>query len=223
MRFTTHSHRHAGTLFAYEEPYLTLWHEVSSALDDISDDDLVQLYETKYAKSMSISAAINELIRDRLVPQGWSTESPIFADPKYNTRSETRWRLDFAKDQVSIEVAFNHGEASAWNLLKPVLASELNHVKKAIQTSAGILICATEAMKKAGAFDGAVGTYESFVRYLAPLNNVLSVPILLVGLEAPESFHVEKFKMENKHSGRVVRVDPVTGEVGVVEPGPLLS
>ena len=150
MRFTTYSHRHAGTLFACEEPYLTLWHEVSSALDGISDDDLIQLYETKYANSMSISAAINELIRDRLIPQGWSTESPIFADPKYNARSETRWRLDFAKDEVSIEVAFNHGEASAWNLLKPVLASELNHVKKAIQTSAGILICATEAMKKAG-------------------------------------------------------------------------
>ena len=155
---------------------------------------------------MSISAAVNELIRDRLIPQGWSTESPIFADSKYNARSETRWRLDFAKDEVSIEVAFNHGEASAWNLLKPVLASELNHVKKAIQTSAGILICATEAMKKAGAFDGAVGTYESFVRYLAPLSNVLSVPILLVGLEPPETFWVEKFKVESKNSGRVVRL-----------------
>jgi len=207
MRFTTYSHRHAETLFTCEEPYHSLWGEVSAALESISDDDLIELHATKYQNSMSISAAINELIRDRLGPMGWSAESPIFADPKYNARQETRWRLDFAKDEVSIEVAFNHGEASAWNLLKPVLASELNHVQKAIQTSAGILISATEAMKKAGAFDGAVGTHESFVRYLAPLSNILSVPVLLVGLEPPQSFSVEKFKVGNKHAGRIVRLD----------------
>ena len=213
MRFSTYSHRHAGTLFGCEEPYLTLWSEVSSAISGISDDDIVHLYESKYSASMSISAAINELLRERLTPMGWATESAIFADPKYNAKTETRWRLDFAKDEVSIEVAFNHGEASAWNLLKPVLASELNHVQKAIQTSAGILISASEAMKKAGAFDGAVGTFESYVRYLAPLNNVLSVPILLVGLEPPESFFVEKFKTGNKHCGRIVRVDQKSGEL----------
>ena len=207
MRFVTYSHRHAETLFISEEPYGALWAEVSEALASITDAELADLYETKYGNSMSLAAAINQLIRERLVPMGWSAESPIFADPKYNSRQETRWRLDFAKDQVSIEVAFNHGEASAWNLLKPVLASELNHVQKAIQTSAGILIAATETMKKAGAFDGAVGTFESFVRYLAPLNNVLTVPVLLVGLEPPESFRVQKFKVGNKHSGRVVAVN----------------
>jgi len=204
LRFVTYSHRHAETLFISEEPYGTLWAEVTEALTSITDSDLANVYETRYQNSMSLAAAINLLIRERLVPMGWSAESPIFADPKYNSRQETRWRLDFAKCEVSIEVAFNHAEASAWNLLKPVLASELNHVQKAIQTSAGILISATEAMKKAGAFDGAVGTYESFVRYLAPLNNVLTVPVLLVGLEPPETFRVQKFKVGNKHSGRIV-------------------
>jgi hypothetical protein len=208
MRYATYSHRHALTLFTCEQPYQSLWSEISLALESISDDELVDCYCMKYATSMSISAAVNELIRERLVPLGWSIESPIFADPKYNARQETRWRLDFAKDQVSVEVAFNHGEASAWNLLKPVLASELNHVKKAIQTSAGVLITATEAMKAAGAFDGAVGTYESYVRYLQPLNNVLTVPILLVGLEAPETFRIEKVKTGNKNIGHVVLLSP---------------
>jgi hypothetical protein len=42
-------------------------------------------------------------------------------DPNYN---DTRvWRLDFARESMSVEVSFNHGEALAWNLLKPVLAS----------------------------------------------------------------------------------------------------
>jgi len=101
-----------------------------------------------------------------------------------------RFRLDFAKEAVSIEVAFNHGEAAAWNLLKPVLASELNHVRKAIQTQAGIIITATEGMKSAGGFDSAVGTYEKYVEYLRPLNDILSVPLAIIGLEAPRGFKV---------------------------------
>lgn len=212
MRYRTSSHRHAATLFNSEEPYRTLWSELASTLDGITDDDIVTLYTTRYEGKMSISWAVNDLIDERLVALGWSRQSAIFADPKYSSGRETRWRLDFAKDEVSVEVAFNHGEASAWNLLKPVLASELNHVEKAIQTSAGVLIAATEGMKAAGGFDGAVGTYESFVRYLPPLNNVLTVPILLVGLEAPSTFRIERYKVGNRHSGRVIQFpNPDTG------------
>ena len=47
-----------------------------------------------------------------------------------------RWYLDFAKEPISIEVAFNSQmrEATAHNLIKPLLASQLNHVEKDIQT-----------------------------------------------------------------------------------------
>ena len=89
---------------------------------------------------------------------GWREESPIFQDTDY--QGDT-WRLDFAKENISIEVAFNHGSVIAWNLLKPVLASELNHVQKAIQTKVGVIICATDGMKTTGGFDGAVGSYEN--------------------------------------------------------------
>ncbi len=50
---------------------------------------------------------------------------------------------------------------------------------------------ATEAMKAAGGFDNAVGTYEKAIRYLKPLQNQLSCPMVLIGLDAPESFRVE--------------------------------
>lgn len=42
--------------------------------------------------------------------------------------------MDFAKDNIAIEVAFNHGGNVSWNLIKSVLSSELNYVEKAIQT-----------------------------------------------------------------------------------------
>ena len=128
------------------------------------------------------------LLHDRFEAKGWTPESAIFNDPDY---LQARWRLDFAKKNISIEVAFNHGEAIAWNLMKPVLASELNHVEKEVQTRLGVVIMATETMKAAGGFDSAVGTYEKAIRYLKPLQNQLSCPMILIGLNAPESFRVE--------------------------------
>jgi hypothetical protein len=111
---------------------------------------------------------------------------------------------------IAVEVAFNHGEAIAWNLLKPVMAAELNHVEKETNIGAGIgvVICATEALKKAGAFDGAVGSYEKFLRYLKPMNGQLTVPMLIIGLEPPETFRVKKTKdpVTKKNSGTIVKL-----------------
>ena len=91
-------------------------------------------------------------------------------------------RLDFAKNNISIEVAFNHGEAIAHNIMKPVLASELNHVQKEIQTKMGVIIVSTKAMKSSGGFDGAVGTFEKFIEYFEPYNMLIPTPIVLIGL-----------------------------------------
>lgn len=201
MDYIAHSHRHGLTLFNAEEPFATLWTEVVTAIESISDDELASAFTESPRLSKSLSAVINELLKQRLVAQGWADESPIFADAEYLSGDKGRFRLDFAKDVVSIEVAFNHGEAAAWNLLKPVLAGELNHVRKAIQTQAGIIITATEDMKMAGGFDGAVGTYEKYVQYLRPLNNVLTVPLAVVGLKAPRSFRVVHVQDGNRKIG----------------------
>ena len=188
MDFTTFSHRNAEVLFLNEPMYFSLYQEVVQAITSISDEDIIQEYENigRQGKK-SISQPINRLMKQRLVGMGWQAESPIFEDDGY---TDKKWRLDFAKEEISIEVAFNHGEATSWNLLKPVMASELNHIKKAIQTSAGIVITATEDMKIAGNFDNAVGTYEKFLRYLTPMYGVLTAPLLIIGLEAPKSFYI---------------------------------
>ena len=193
MRYRIHEHRHALNLFNTEAAFAPLYQEIIDILDNISDADIIAEFNSNTRENIkSLSEPINALIRDRLVALGWHAESAIFSDPSYaEARDQKRWRLDFAKDEISIEVAFNHGEAIAWNLIKPVLASELNNVAKDIQTSAGIIICATNAMKKAGNFDGAVGSYEKFLRYLLPLQNMLPTPLLIIGLEPPESFYID--------------------------------
>ena len=186
MRFQTHSHRF-GLAIAQENEFLTEWKELKEVLSSISDEDIIQAHSDFTPNNKSISRAINRLIKDGLERKNWISESAIFNDPNYQ---QTKWRLDFAKNLFSVEVAFNHGEATAWNLLKPVLASELNHVSKDAQTQIGVVIMADQNMKEAGGFDSAVGTYEKAIRYLAPLQNQLTVPMILIGLKAPETFKV---------------------------------
>lgn len=187
MEFELHSHRFGRSLLL-EPGIKEEWEELASSLHSITDVDIQSAHERKFAKNKSISKAINFLIHDRLVALGWAPEARIFQDENYTNKI---WRLDFAKDNISVEVAFNHGEAIAWNLLKPVLASELNHVQKQSNTRLGVMVMANEAMKMAGGFDNAVGTYEKAIRYLKPLQNQLSCPIVLVGLQPPASFRVE--------------------------------
>ncbi len=188
MEFVTYSHRNAETIFQHDPRYIALYQEVVDSLRGIGENEIIAAYNAITRKGKkSISQPINRLIKERLTALGWRAESPLFNDSDY---SEKNWRLDFAKDEISIEVAFNHGEAISWNLLKPVMASELNHIDKAIQTSAGIIIVVTENMATAGNFDGAVGTFEKYKRYLTPMYNILPAPLLIIGLEAPSTFRI---------------------------------
>jgi hypothetical protein len=178
----------------------------------VTDEEIIKLHEENYSNQKSISKALNHLFRDRFVEKGWEKESYIFADRSYQRTDSNRpdgvWRLDFANpdNSVSVEVSYNHGEALAWNLLKPVLASELNHVQKSIQTQLGVIILATQNMKVAGGFDGAIGTFEKAVQYLDPLRSQLTVPMVLIGLEAPRYFQVNHVKVNNKWRGVIQRL-----------------
>ena len=200
MEFITHSFRHAEVILNQGD-YRSNYEELVKAIEEISDADIIASFNSWRSPAKSISRDINELLKIRLEKSGWSAESAIFQNPEFDDK---RWRLDFAKQGISIEVAFNHGEAIAWNLLKPVLASELNHVQKAIQTEIGIVVCATAELKSAGNFDGAVGEFEKFLRYLQPLQDVLTVPMLIIGLKAPKTFRVVGEKVDGKVRGLIV-------------------
>lgn len=201
MDFVTHSFRHGKVILANEPEYCLVWEELLNAIHSITDEEIIVYFQNPLTRSAkSISEAINNLIKQKLMALGWKEESAIFQDEEY---TDKRWRLDFAKRSISVEVAFNHGEAIAWNLLKPVLASELNHVKKEIDTEIGVIICATADLKEKGGFDGAVGEYEKFLRYLNPLRDVLSVPMVIIGLKAPETFEIKVQKIDGKNKGIV--------------------
>lgn len=216
MKYVIHSHRYADIIFQIDPDLKYQWESVKKVLDEITDEDIIAEFMSQSRDAKSISEAINTVIRQRMVDARWEAESYIFSDPKYKKskgKEKGLWRLDFAKENgISVEVAFNHRSDCSWNLIKPVLASELNHVAKAIQTKAGIIICATDEMKAAGGFDSAVGTYETYLTYLDPMRNILTAPLLIIGLKAPETFKIQQRKIApNKTVGDIVMIE--TGEI----------
>jgi hypothetical protein len=208
MEFVYHSFRHSGVILN-EMRFIEEFTEIIDVISDLTEEQLIEKHESYGAHNIentpkSLSRAINDLLKEGLVAKGWVPESGIFQDENY--QGDT-WRLDFAKQDISIEVGFNHSSVIAWNLTKPVLASELNHVKKAIQTKIGVIITATEELKQKGGFDSAIGTYEKYLDYLPPLNNILTIPLFIIGLKAPESFKVEQFQYApRKKIGKIIRL-----------------
>jgi hypothetical protein len=208
MEFIYKAFRHADVILK-ELNFIEEFSEIIDTIESISEEDLILKHNSYGERNIentpkSLSKAINDLIKDGLVEKGWIPESKIFQDNYY--QGET-WRLDFAKKDISIEVGFNHSSVIAWNLTKPVLASELNHVSKAIQTQIGVIITATEELKQKGGFDGAIGTFEKYLDYLPPLNNVLTIPLFIIGLNAPTTFRIEEFQYApRKKIGRIIRI-----------------
>lgn len=215
MDFVTFNHRFALDIVESNHELKLLWEEISDAIHAITDDRLKSEFK-KSSTKMSLSDSINKLIDQELVSRDWTPQSAIFQGSEY---SEKKWRLDFSKrisnpeagiSGVAVEVAFNHGEAIAWNLMKPVLAAELNQVEleTEIGSGIGVYICATDELKSAGGFDGAVGEYEKVLRYLVPLFQKLTAPLIIVGLQAPKSFKIEKRKnaITNRNVGVLVDI-----------------
>ena len=204
MDYVIQDHRHALAIIERDELLNRRFNEFMGAIRSITDDELMNDYQAKRIQHnergtnlKSITPSINELLKQKMLAiPGWRAEVDIFNDTTGEI-SNTEWRLDFAcDDALCVEVAFNHGEAIAWNLLKPVLACELNHVQKDVQGQIGIYVCATENLKKTGNIDSASGSFEKVKRYLRPMSNQLTIPMVIIGLKPFETFRISKHTKE---------------------------
>lgn len=202
MKYKIHSFRNAKIIFENDEKYKEAYSQILNILDNITEEEICTYFNNSTRNNIkSFSEPINILIDEMLTEQKyWNSQVPIFNESEYRPSSnndKNPWTIDFASPEIAIEVAFNHGSAVAWNLIKLVLASELNHVEKAINTSAGVIICATDDFKKTGGFDDAIGSYEKYVQHLKPMQNQLTVPILIIGLESLDNYTIHNKKIYN--------------------------
>jgi hypothetical protein len=85
------------------------------------------------------------------------------------------------------------------------------------------VIAATDAMKVMGGFDSAVGSYEKYESHLLPLRTMLTVPLVIIGLEPCRSFHIRHDRVGNTNHGFVEwneGYEPLIPEVSSPEPEP---
>lgn len=212
MKYELYSYRNGREMAESHKDYGELFQSILSAVGGITEIQVADHFAQNYEhKQKSLSKAINDLLRERLIEAGWVAESRIFGEVGYSDdKRDKKWRLDFSKSLetqsrdeidrqidpkvgIALEVAFNNDGSTAWNLIKPVLSSELNHVKKEIQTGMGVIITVSEELKRAGGFDNTVGTFDDFKMHLRAMRNMLTVPMVIIGLGAPETYEIDVY------------------------------
>jgi hypothetical protein len=220
LSVVSEDHNH-GLDVANSNPEISLlWNELREAITSIPEYEIIERFASSKRDAKSISEVLNQAINHRLEELGWTGQSKIFKGDEYE--SSKTWTLDFSKSLhsstgkaagIAVEVAFNHGEAIAWNLVKPALAAQRNHVAKQVDIGVGIgvYICATKEMKDLGGFDGAVGEYEKVLKYLDPLSLLIQSPFIIVGINAPKTFHIERYpkdypnkKLRGRSTGKLI-------------------
>jgi Restriction endonuclease BglII len=206
MEFIYKSFRHSGVILN-EPEFIDEFNELVGAIASISDKDLINKFNSyrlssKEKNSKSLSRAITDILTERFFAKEWVTNAAIFQDEKY---SASTWTLDFVKKDISIHVGFCDIGVVAWNLIKHVLASDLNQLTKSVQTKIGVVILPTEKLKQTCSFETGTSTFEDYLDHLKPLNNILTIPIYIIGLKAPRTFRVKEFEyMPYKKTGQIV-------------------
>ncbi|TDL98656.1 hypothetical protein ERX27_02445 [Macrococcus brunensis] len=207
MKFRTYSHRYGIEIISTDSRYNEPYRNLLKIIESITDQEIINRFQHRKYVDMksdtSISHVINGIFKEKLRAAGWHSESRIFKEKVYS-KGATDWRLDFTYNHIySLEIAFNHASATCVNLLKPVLASELNHVEKEFKTELGLIITATDELKKKGRFDNAIGSFEGYTLQCIPMMNQLTVPMVIIGLEAPETFELVRIKEGQRNIGHI--------------------
>lgn len=176
--------------------------EVFSILNNISELEIIEVNEDFLGRAKSISKALSSLLDEKFIQLKWDKSKLIFNDNNHEYRTE-RWTLDYYKNKVSVEVAFNHEEGTSWNILKGILANKSNNISKNIDINYSVIITATNDLMRTGGFDTAIGTYEKYIKYLVAFDDIVNYPIILIGLNGLEEFYIKHNNVVNKKIGTI--------------------
>lgn len=168
--------------------------DIESVLSSIHPDD-VRKHQGDSGR-VGVQDAMNKLIAQRLTRSDspWRSQVPVF--PKDEEMRKGVWTMDFARpvddrNQVGLEVTFNHSEALAWTLVRLALAHEAENVLPGARIMSGAVIIPTDSFKRFRnpqgkieyRVDSAVGTYERLFTMLPKLRYYVHVPLLVFGVE----------------------------------------
>ena len=169
------------------------WSELEQVIKDIEPEDIVKFHESIVSEKTArykvgpakgpagAQSALNRLFKDRLVTRRWKAEPILFPESEEGLGE---WKMDFLKDRIGVEITFNHAEAIAWTFTRVTLAGESTEVIDGSRIDTGVIVYASQSLKRWGKMDSAVGTFERARLWLQKMRPVMPIPILLIGLKA---------------------------------------
>ena len=156
--------------------------------------------------SREANRRVNALIDRRLRELGgWTPQPHLFEAAELE-----KWKMDFRKDGIGVEVSFNHAEAIPWQFTRLNIAGESERVVEEHRIDVGVVVCAAPSLKRWARMDSAVGTFQQFRAWLREMRPILPVPLMLIGLEAEGWPMGTAFR--GTDTGNRTRMDPTTDE-----------
>ncbi len=151
-----------------------------------------------------MSTAISERLDYELRAIGAASDAPIFSRKLVNTR-EDRYKIWKKFGPIAIDYAFGHPDGLRWKLNR--LAASIIPNKHSMENpcQVGVLIVATESLRKAAKFD-AKANWETAIEDIDIMNSQLQAPLLIMGLNNPETFTMVDFGRGKKPRSRVEKI-----------------
>lgn len=176
MEYVAEDFRHAAALLR-DHP---AWLDIRAAIEAIDRKAVIAKQDDLAAAGRAPRGgqrAVNALFEDLLPEPSWEHQPRLFDAPELR-----KWKMDFLKARVGVEVSFNHAEAIPWQFTRLNIAGESERVIEGSRIDVGVVITATESLKAWSKMDSAVGTFDAFKAWLREMKPILPVPLLLVGL-----------------------------------------
>ena len=178
MKCKKYAHRYADIILNSE---YTIKNEIDDVLDRLTFDNIElksrEINQEKINAGKKVQKgkqpAINSLLKELFIEKGWEAEKKVFND------SDNDLVIDFWKNKIGIDVAFNHRSFIGGDLLKLQAGAEIKNM-----INIGIYVCCTNNFLKHISNDhSSIVSFERVKWYLENFYSVLTVPILLVGFE----------------------------------------
>lgn len=178
MKCKKYAHRYADIILNSE---YTIKNEIDGILDQLNFSNIELIFDEINREKENIGKkiqkgrqpAINALLKDLFLEKGWEGEKKVFND------SDNDLVIDFWKNNIGVDVAFNHRSFIGGDLLRLQAGAEIKNM-----INVGIYVCGTKDFLKYVSKDHcSIVSFERVKWYLENFYSVLTVPILLIGLE----------------------------------------
>jgi len=182
---------------------LEVFNELTNILNSIDEEEIIFQFNSENKKTKSISDSLTSIFSQNLLDNKWISQQHIFK--ALDNIYDTSWMFDFYKNDVSLEICFDHAGVIIKNLLTAEVGYKSNKIEKLCKSSLSIFIVCSKEMKKLGGFDRAIGDIDKYISAIEKLSNIITTPIVLISLNAPKTFKVVHQKIMNSNQGIIHR------------------